>query len=507
MNVKTPILELKMIKKRYPGVQALNGVNLDFKRGEIHGLIGENGAGKSTLIKIIAGVTRADEGTILRNGKKIKITNGKDAYSEGFSFIHQELNLIPYFNSMENIFLGHTYPKNTLNLISWKKLKEKTESILDLLGIKVEINKPVSKLSPGNQAMIAIARAFAMSASVFFMDEPTASLTDDEKERLFSVIKSLKNSGATIVYVTHHLKEIIEITDRVSVMRDGEVIGTWKKSEVTEDMLIRNMIGRKIESIKNEKIINNGKPVLVVDNLCCAGLKNISFTVHKGEIFGVAGLVGSGRTELLRMIYGVEPIADGSIYLNGEKIKPKSPKDSIKKGIVYVPEERRTQGLILNMSVRENITLLYLKYMSYGFFLNEKLEDNESKRVGESVKLKTAGYKQRVNTLSGGNQQKVVFAKCLIRKPKVLMLDEPTRGVDVSARFEIHSIIRKLASQGTAVILVSSDLNEFLELADKFIVLNEGTQKGTIKNLSIGEEKLLMLCYGKEFIDERETKL
>ena len=503
MSENVPILELKGIKKSYPGVHALKSIHLKISRGEIHGLVGENGAGKSTLIKILAGVTEADEGVILFNGRTVEIRTGREAHRLGLSFIHQELNLIPYFNCMENIFLGHSYPKKFLGMISWKKLRSKTLSILERLEVKTSLGIPVSRLSLGIQAMIAIARAFATSAAIYFMDEPTASLTDNEKEKLFSVIKSLKKEGATIVYVSHQLEEIVRLTDRVTVMRDGEIVGSWGTKTVTEEKIIQKMIGRDLVSAYRKVKGKTGEVVLSVSGLNGGGLNKISFKLHRGEIFGIAGLVGSGRTELLRMLYGVEPIDGGKIVVNGNPFKPRSPKDSIRRDIVYVPEERRTQGLILDRSVSENITLVYLKRLSSGFFLNRKLEKEEAERAGISVKLKAASLKQPVKTLSGGNQQKVVFAKCLLCKPLVLMLDEPTRGVDIGARFEIYSIIREMASQGTAVLVVSSDFHEFLNIVDRFLILREGYQKGIMSSSEMDEETLLTLCYGRGNIDEK----
>lgn len=505
MNPDTSILELKGITKNYPGIQALKGIDLAFSGGEIHGLVGENGAGKSTLIKILAGVTEADRGVIYLKGKEVEIQSGREAHHLGLSFIHQELNLITYFNCMENIFLGHPYPKNFIGTISWKKLRARTSSILDRLGVKTSLDIPVSRLSPGNQAMIAIARAFATSASIYFMDEPTASLTDHEKEKLFSVIRSLKDKGVTIIYVSHQLEEIIELTDTVTVMRDGEIVGSWQTEAITEEEIIQKMIGRELVSADPREKNKRGEAVLSVAGICGAGLNNISFELHRGEIFGIAGLVGAGRTELLRLLYGVDPIAGGKIRVNGNNFKPRSPKDSIEHGIVYVPEERRTQGLILDRSVSENITLVYLKNLSSGFLLNRKAEKEEAEQISTSVNLKAASLKQPVETLSGGNQQKVVFAKCLLRKPLVLMLDEPTRGVDVGARFEIYSIIREMASQGTAVLFVSSDSNEFLNIVDRFLILHEGEQKRIMSSSGVDEETLLTLCYGRGDTSETGT--
>jgi ribose transport system ATP-binding protein len=495
-------LEIREMVKWYPGVLALNRVNLSIQEGEVHGLIGENGAGKSTLIKILAGVTQADEGQIFLNGQQAEIRSGRDAHRLGLSFIHQELNLIPYLNGPENVFLGHPYPRNAFGTVSWKKLRQRTKSIFDRLGVSMPLNLPVSQLPPGNQAMVAIGRAFAVSASIYFMDEPTAALTDNEKDQLFAVIRALKEEGATIVYVSHQLEEIARLTDRVTVMRDGAVVGTWNTKSLDEDTMIRKMIGRELESAFPPRKSEVGDTVLEVIELSGDRVHGVSFELHRGEILGIAGLVGAGRTELLRMLFGVDVVVSGSVLLNGRPFLPRSPWDSIEKGIVLVPEERRTQGLILERSIYENISLVYLRELAKGLFLDRPRERVEARRIGGSVKLKAAGYHLPVRNLSGGNQQKVVFAKCLLRRPLVLLLDEPTRGVDVGARFEIYSIIRDMAAEGTAMLLVSSDFGELLGLSDRLLVLHRGEQKGLIPGQGVDQERLLTYCYGRSDHDE-----
>ena len=497
-------LELRRIVKRYPGVLALNQVSLSINKGEVHGLIGENGAGKSTLIKILAGVTQADEGRIFLDGNQVQIRSGRDAHRLGLSFIHQELNLIPYLNGPENVFLGHTYPRNPFGTISWKKLRQKTKSIFDRLRVNIPLNLPVSRLPSGNQAMVAIARAFAVSASIYFMDEPTAALTDHEKDQLFAVIQALKQEGATIVYVSHQLEEIAQLTDRVTVMRDGTVVGTWNTENLDQESMIRKMIGRDLVSAFPPRKSKAGEVVLEVNGLKGALVDGVSFKLRRGEILGIAGLVGAGRTELLRMLFGVDAVTAGSILLNGRPFTPRSPWDSIDKGIVLVPEERRTQGLVLGRSVYENISLVYLKQLARGLFVDRQNERAEAERIGESVKLKAAGYHLPVRNLSGGNQQKVVFAKCLLRRPLVLLLDEPTRGVDVGARFEIYSVIRDMAAEGAAILLASSDFSELLGLSDRLLVLHRGEQKGLIAGEGLDQERLLSYCYGRIDHDEKD---
>lgn len=492
-----PVLELRGIVKDYPGIRALDHVDLNFRKGEVHGLVGENGAGKSTLIKILAGVINADHGEIFIHGKAQKLSSGREAHRFGLSFIHQEHNLVSYFNCSENIFLGHPYPKTLWGTISWKKLREKTQAILQQLDVNIPLNVPIKQLPPGEQAMIAIARAFAESASIYCMDEPTTSLTGHEKDALFSVIRNIKSLGATIIYVSHDLDDILLLTDRITIMRDSRVVGTWTTATLTKDEIITKMIGRDISTAFPPKNTRGEKTVaLSVSGLGGENLRDISFDLLEGEILGIAGLLGSGRTELLRMLYGVDPIVQGTVALQGQIFRPESPKGSIQKGLVLVPEERRSQGLLLNRSIYENISLVYLDQLSNGPFLNHTSQKQASEHIGQAVKLTRTDYRYHVNTLSGGNQQKVVFAKYLLRQPAILLLDEPTKGVDVGARFEIYTIIQDMTKQGTAVILVSSDFTELLGLADRILFLHEGQQICTAEDTQLDQETMLQYCYG-----------
>ena len=497
-----PVLELREIVKDYPGIRALDHVSMIFGKGEIHGLLGENGAGKSTLIKILAGVVKADDGKIFMHGEQKKISSGRDASHSGLSFIHQELNLVSFFNAVENIFLGHSYPKTPWGTISWKKLQEKAALILERLKVTIPLDVPVKYLAPGEQAMVAIARAFAESASIYCMDEPTTSLTEHEKNTLFAVIRNLKSMGATVLYVSHDLDDVMALTDRVTIMRDSKVVGTWNTEALSKDEIISKMIGRDITSAFPPKTATIKDVVLSVSGLSSEKVREISFDLHAGEIFGIAGLLGSGRTEVLRTIYGIDRITQGSLILQGHEFHPVSPKNSIQKGIVLVPEERRSQGLLLQRSIYENISLVYLHELSNGPFLNRSVERREAENIGRSVNLKATDYRYHVSTLSGGNQQKVVFAKSLLRQPVVLMLDEPTKGVDVGARFEIYSVVQEMAARGTAVLLVSSDFPELLGLADRILILCEGQQTHIIENRDLEQETLLKYCYGTENLSE-----
>lgn len=492
-----PALELQKISKYYPGVRALDNVGIRFKKGEIHGLVGENGAGKSTLIKILAGLLKADQGKIFIHGIPQKGFSTRVARHQGLSCIHQELNLVSYFTCAENIFLGHPYPKTAWGTISWKTLRQKTQSILQRLDVDIPLDVPVMRLAPGQQAMVAIARAFAESASIYCMDEPTTSLTEHEKNSLFAVIRNLKSMGATVIYVSHDLDDILELTDSVTIMRDGQAVGTWDTAVITKDRLISTMIGRDITSAFPPKQSHIKDVVLSVSGLCGERVRNVSFDLCEGEILGLVGLLGSGRTEILRMIYGVDSMFNGTLTLRGQEFRPKSPQDSIKQGVVLIPEERRSQGLLLDRSVYENISLVYLNEFSKGPFLKRDAEKQEAEEIGRSVQLRAPDLNRHVSTLSGGNQQKVVFAKYLLRQPAVLMLDEPTRGVDVGARFEIYAVIQDMVRQGAAMLLVSSDFTEILGLADRILVLFEGHQTLLTKNADLDQETLLHYCYGK----------
>lgn len=491
------VLHIEGLAKQYPGVRALKGVDLSFDSGEVHGLVGENGAGKSTLIKILAGIVKADEGSFLFDGTPASITSSKDASKHGLCFIHQELNLVNYFNAMENIFLGHRYPHRFGPLVDWKKLKKQAQEILDILAIDIPLEIPVLHLSAVQRAMVAIARAFAVKGSIYFMDEPATALTDVEKEKLFAVIQNLKNQGKTVIYVTHNLEDILRITDRVTVMRDGQVVKRSNTRDMTKDSLISAMIGKSLESAFPSRKGVIGKPLFTVEHLCNARLRDISFTVHSGEILGIGGLVGAGRTELLETLYGVRFADSGSLLLEGKPYHPASPKEAIKQGVVLVPEERRKSGLVLNRSINENITLMSLSEVSRFGLLKHTYLRQRAKEAGKSVHLKAAQYTQQVTTLSGGNQQKVVFAKTIMNMPKVLMLDEPSKGVDVGARFEIYSIIRDLAAKGAAILVVSSDFNEVLGLSDRILFIKEGAMTSIQPNKEIDQERYLHYCYGR----------
>jgi len=489
------------ITKTYPGVRAVDDVTFDVRPGEVHGLVGENGAGKSTLIKILAGAVHRDSGEIRVDGQPVAIATVHDAKRLGVSIIHQELNLVPYFDGAENIFLGDPYPRRWYGGVDWRALHRQAADILQQLGATIPVDVPVHRLSPGQQTMIAIAHGFATNARLMVMDEPTAALTDQEIERLFAVIRALRDRGVGVVYVSHRLEEIFQLADRVTVMRNGRVVTTQPASELDQDELVRLMIGRSVETVFPPRGDGVDEPILEVEDLSGETVRDVTFTLHAGEVLGVAGLVGAGRTELLRMIFGVDPIRGGQIRLpaadSGRSAAPQSPGDAFRKGVALVPEERRSQGLVLSRPIFENVTLTHLsRFARGGVLLDRRRELGETARLGERLGLKARSLRQPVMQLSGGNQQKVVFARCLAGEARVLLLDEPTRGIDVGAKLELYQIIRDLTAEGAGVLLVSSELPELIGLSDRILVLHEGRQMGIIDASSTDQTEVLRACYG-----------
>ena len=492
---------MRRITKTYPGVRAVDDVTFDVRGGEVHGLVGENGAGKSTLIKILAGAVSRDSGEIWFDGQPATIATVHDAKRLGVSIIHQELNLVPYFNGAENIFLGDPYPQRWYGGVDWRTLHRQAADILQQLGATIPVDVPVHRLSPGQQTMIAIAHGFATNARLMVMDEPTAALTDQEIERLFAVIRALRDQGVGVVYVSHRLEEIFEIADRVTVMRNGRVVTTQPASELDQDELVRLMIGRSVETVFPPRGDGVDEPILEVEGLSGETVRDVTFTLHAGEVLGVAGLVGAGRTELLRMIFGVDPIRGGQIRLpaadSGRSAAPQRPGDAFRKGVALVPEERRSQGLVLSRPIFENVTLTHLsRFARGGVLLDRRRELGETARLGERLGLKARSLRQPVMQLSGGNQQKVVFARCLAGEARVLLLDEPTRGIDVGAKLELYQIIRDLTAEGAGALLVSSELPELIGLSDRILVLHEGRQMGIIDASSTDQTEVLRACYG-----------
>jgi ribose transport system ATP-binding protein len=488
-------LKMENISKSFPGTLALDKVSFGMKKGEIRGLIGENGAGKSTLVNIISGAFRKDTGRIFIDGKEVYINNPSDAKKMGIVAIHQELNLFLNMNIAENIFMGNEKVAGGLFLNRRETFSESVK-ILQSLGMDIKPSTIIEDLPVAQMQMVEIARALVINAKLIVMDEPTSSLTGDEIDKLVKIINNLKSKGVSIIFVTHKLDEIVNYTDSVTVLRDGKVIGTLEKKQYSFDKLIEMMVGKEISDFyiksKKKKV---GEISLELKNLSTEFLKNISFSVKKGEILGIAGPVGSGRTEIMRAIFGIDKRLKGNFFIYGKKVSIKGPSDAIREGIGLVPEDRKLQGLILSMMVKANITLPILKKVCRFGFLNFKNENKIAEEFIDKLDIKVYSQNQILKNLSGGNQQKVVISKWLAIKPKILLLDEPTRGIDVGTKQEIYNIINKLAKEGISILLISSELEETLKISDRIIVLYEGEIKGEIMSKDATQEKVLKIAH------------
>ncbi|MGK0228121.1 MAG: ribose transport system ATP-binding protein [Gammaproteobacteria bacterium] len=486
------------MSKTYGDVAALSDVSLSLHQGRVHALMGENGAGKSTLIKLIAGVVKADNIVFAKDGKTFPLDVAQDAHDAGFRFIHQELNIIPQVSVAENILLGSKFPRRFGLAIDWRKLRAKASAALSLLGAThIDVTAIAADLSAGDKMLIRIAAALVaddnVQADLYVLDEPTAALTDKESEMLFEVINTLKANGAAVLYVSHRMDEVLRICDDVTVLRDGHWISTKPIADTSKGEIIHAMTGRDVKDAYPSRITPvTGSPLLIVDNVKTRTLSDIQFSLKKGEILGVAGLAEAGQSELLNLFMGLEKVESGSAQLDG-KTFPKDPSQAWLRKIAYIPRERRTQSLMLNVSIRSNIVLPHLR--RYGAVANLPLERREALTGAEKVGLKYDSLEQPVGQLSGGNQQKVVFARALQANPAVLLLDEPTRGVDVGSKFDIYTIVRALSAQGCIVILTSSDLTEMLGMCDRILVLNQGRQTHSLDRGELSSAELLAHFY------------
>lgn len=496
--MSSAIIQMKGITKVFPGVKALDSVNLNIYKGKIMALLGENGAGKSTLMKILTGVYEKTAGEIYLEGKPVSFSNTKESQNLGIAIIHQELNLIPYLSIGENIFLGRE-PVNRLRKINWNKLFKDAGVIMERLGITESPGTPVSELSIGKQQMVEIAKALSLDAQVIIMDEPTGALMEKETESLFRVIRELKKEGRSIVYISHRLKEIFEICDDVTVLRDGQFIGEYPIAEVNEDRVIELMVGRKLSEQFPRISSKPGETVLEVRTLNSPLVKEISFKVNKGEIVGIAGLMGSGRTELARTLYGIYGKSSGEILIDGKAVDIKSPGQAIRNGLVYVSEDRKANGVVLGLSIKENISLSVLQKLS-GLLgrIDMRKEDAMANDAVRSMSIKTSGPRQLVKNLSGGNQQKVSLSKSLMTKPKILILDEPTRGVDVGAKKEIYDIMNQFKKEGMSIIMISSEIPEILGMSDRILVMHESRIAGSLDYQDANQEKIMRLAIGEK---------
>lgn len=490
------VLKMKNIHKRFPGVYALKNVNFELKSGEVHGLLGENGAGKSTLMKVLAGIYHVDDGEIYIDGQKVEIHNVKNSQHAGVSIIHQELVLVPYMSVAENIFMGRE-PAGKTGFIRKDEMLAQAQKLLDSFDLDIDASTLVADLNIAQRQMVEIARAISFNSKILVMDEPTSSLTEKEVEFLFRTIERLKSNGVGIVYISHRMSELFRITDRITVMRDGEYIGTKVTKDTNLDELISMMVGRKLTDYYHRTFHKLGDNVLEVKNLTRKGVfSNINFSLKKGEILGFAGLVGAGRSELMKAIFGLDPIDSGEIYIDGKKVVIKSPNDAMNLGIALVPENRKDEGLILKKSVGYNMTLRVLDEFIRFIRVDKTKEDQIINTYIENLAIKTPSKLQLVSNLSGGNQQKVVIAKWLAAKPRILILDEPTRGVDVGAKAEIYAIMNRLVQTGVSIIMISSELPEVINMSDRVVVMHNGNIAGILNREDFSQEKIMHLATG-----------
>lgn len=493
-----PFVEMEQIDKSFSGNQVLTDVHFQVLPGEIHALMGENGAGKSTLIKVLTGIHVRDNGLIRINGEEVDFTNPKQAEKMGIIVIHQELNIIPYLTVTENMFLGKELTFGKTGILNTKEMKRQTETSLSELGVtNIQPDDAASDLSIGKQQMIEIARALATKAEMIVMDEPTAALTEREIENLFKVVESLRKKGVGIIYISHRMEEIFTICDRITVLRDGEYVGTEVISETNFDAIVKMMVGRELGERFPARNGNVGDIIFEVKDLERKGLfKNISFHVKKGEILGVSGLMGAGRTEIMEAIFGYKKINNGTVTLNGKILKINHPLDAIRAGIGFITEDRKKKGLVLGSSIRKNIALTNMKAVSKSGIISSSKENKLIDNLVKRLEVKTTGREQEVKFLSGGNQQKIVIAKWLGINPMLLILDEPTRGVDVGAKKEIYTIMNELTEKGVAIIMISSELPEILGVSDRIMVIHEGKITRTFEHHEANQEKVMTAATG-----------
>ncbi|HYF91595.1 MAG TPA: sugar ABC transporter ATP-binding protein [Symbiobacteriaceae bacterium] len=493
-----PIVEMKGIVKRFPGVNALTGVDFTLHAGEIHSLLGENGAGKSTLMKVLGGLYQPEAGEICVGGQAVTIDSPSRATELGIGFIHQELHLAGHLTVAENIFLGQPPVKGPLRRIDWAAMRLGARAVLERLGTQINPDTQVDELSVGNRQMVEIAKALSLNARVLIMDEPTAALTEAESERLAGVVRSLAADGVAIVYISHRLEEIFRLCQSVTVLRDGQLVGTCKVAEVTPDRLITMMVGRALTERFPKVETTPGDLLLEVSGLTIPGLfRDVSFALHRGEILGVAGLMGAGRTEVMRAVAGVDRPGAGTVTLGGQPLPPGNPAVAIAKGLVLVPEDRKKQGLLTDRSVRENTSLAVLRSLTRGGLLRGDRERAMVDRFIADLGIRTPNREQSVTLLSGGNQQKVVLARWLSTNPRVLILDEPTRGIDVGAKAEIYKLMGRLVQEGMGIILVSSELPEVLGLSDRILVMHKGRLTGEFRRHEADQEQIMRAATGR----------
>ena len=492
-----PVLDVRDIVKRFDGIQALRGVGLEVRPNEIHALLGENGAGKSTLIKIITGLYKQDEGEVLIGGEPVDFANVRAAHKAGVVALYQELSIVPTISVAENIVLGEGAP-STLGVVRWNELHRRARAQLARLNQNIPLRRLAGTLSPVQQTMVAIARALSADAKVLILDEPTAALTDTEIGDLFTVLRGLRDEGVAIVYVSHRLEEVFELCDRLTVMRNGRTIVTKAVADSSIGDVIATMVGREQSELYPARDTATDELVLRVRGLSGRRVSDVSFEVHAGEVLGIGGLAGSGRSELMRLLAGAQKRTAGTVDVADVSLSRRGVGRALDAGIALVPEERRSQGVILSAPISENIALANLRAVSPGGVVSGRRVAKLAKRALTELQVKANGIRQPVGQLSGGNQQKVVLAKMLARNPKVLLMDEPTRGIDVGTKAEIYRLIRRLAAQGTAVIAVSSELPELIGISDRILVMHEGRVSGEVDAATADDEHILTYAYGRD---------
>lgn len=487
------LLEMKGIEKSFNTVKVLHGVDLILRKGTVHALMGENGAGKSTLMKVLAGIHKCDAGTVTVKGTSVDIQSPKHSQALGIAMIHQELSPVPEMTVAENIYLGRE-PGGRL-FVDYAAMYRQTEELLESLKVHISPKEKVGSLKVADQQLVEIAKAISLNAEIIIMDEPTSAITDKEVDNLFAIIRDLKDQGKGIIYISHKMDEIFQISDDITVLRDGQYVNTWKAEEIDNNILIKNMVGRELTEIFPKSEVPISDTILEVRNFTLGNkFQDISFKVKRGEIYGIAGLVGAGRTELMHALFGLDRPDKGEIIFDGKPLHIRKPKDAIREGIAYVTEDRKQEGLVLEMSVGQNISLASMKELSRGLFINEREENSLVKDEIERLRIRLHSPRQLVKSLSGGNQQKVVLSKWMIKNPKLLILDEPTRGIDVGAKSEIYKLMCEYAARGNAIIMISSEMPEVMGMADRMLVLSNGKVGGELNRSEFAQESIMQMA-------------
>jgi rhamnose transport system ATP-binding protein len=491
------LLELQGIRKYFPGVRALDGVDFHLRPGEVHALIGENGAGKSTLVKVLTGVYRPDGGEILLEGKRVEFPSPVDSQQAGIAAIHQEATMFPELSVTENIFMGHHLRTPGSRLLRWKEMRDRTRELLERLEVDIDPDTLVKNLTIAQRHIIEIAKALSFEARIVIMDEPTSALSLREVQDLWAIIRQLKSEGRAVVFISHKFEEIYEIADAFTVLRDGRFIGEGLVRDADVDAIIAMMVGRSLDQRYAKVEVELGPVILEVQRLASVGeFREVSFELHRGEILGIFGLIGSGRTELMQALFGITQPTGGNVAIDGKRVHIRSPRDALAHGFAFVPEDRQQQGVILKMNIRENITLPIVRRLSHFDFLDRGNELEVTETYGRRLDVRAAGWEQPVESLSGGNQQKVVLGKWLATRPRILILDEPTRGIDVGTKVEVHKFMGELAGQGIGIIMVSSEMLEILGISDTILVMHEGLVTARFTRAEATAEKVLKAAVG-----------